>query len=237
MQSREVRWRGRRVGPAALVVVIAVAIASTLFGTAAAGWRSPQDASEIAQLEFTPGTPKSVTIFPGGGDGGSATASLETGRLYWYLPYTLKNSGEKAGSFFVTIRAYSDKGRRYSDLALPYVEKRIEKLEQRELRSKADLLADGEGLGAYVQFDPGREQECVAIFNPIDPEADKITVRVHGLIDDIEIEELPGGGFKVTERVLVLKYERPGDEFYTSLDSFEFKGREWTKMTTETPAQ
>ncbi len=199
--------------------------------------RAVQDASDIPQLDFTAGQPKSVTIYPGSGSGIAPGGSLESGRLYWYLPYTLKNKGEKAGSFFVTVRAYSDKGRRYSDLALPFVEERVEKLERRKLFSKADLLAEGEGIGAYIQYAPDSDRECVAIFNPIDPEADEITVHIHGLIDDIEIQELPNGGFKVTERVLVLKYERPGDEFYTSLDSFEFKSREWTKRTTETPPQ
>ena len=38
-----------------------------------------------------------------------------------------------------------------------------------------------------------------------------------------------------TERVLELSYERPGDEFYTSLDAFEFKGRKWKKITVTTP--
>ena len=61
----------------------------------------------------------------------------------------------------------------------------MEKLEQRELYSKADLLEQGEGIGAYVQFAPGDKRDCVAIFNPIDPEADKITILVHGLVDDI----------------------------------------------------
>jgi hypothetical protein len=228
-----------------LAALLALAVLVTFGGASSAlGWRTLQDAPEgkagevqIAQLEFTPGQPRAVTIYPGNGSGVSGGGTLESGRLYWYLPYTVENKSAKAGSFFVTCRAYSDKGRRYSDLALPFVEERVEKMEQRPLFSKADLLAQGEGIGAYVQYAPGDKKECVAIFNPIDPEADRITIEVHGLIDDIEIQELAGGGFKVTERVLVLTYARPGDEFYTALDSFEFKGREWQKRTTETPAK
>jgi len=194
----------------------------------------PQDAGDIAQLVFTAGTPKSVTVYPAP-DGDSARGdTVRSGRLYWYLPYTLENKGTEGGKFFVTVRAYSDKGRRYSDLALADVEKRVEKLERRPMQSKADLLKAGEGIGSYTDFPAGKKSECVAIFNPIDAEADQIRVEIHGLVDDIEIEELPGGGFKVTERVLVLRYERPGDEFYTSLDSFEFKGQEWEKRVTET---
>ena len=196
-----------------------------------------QDATDIARLELTPGKPKAVTIYPTSDGDAARGDKIQEGRLYWYLPYTLENKGEKEAKFFVTVRASSEKGRKYSDLALPAVEKKVEKLEKKRLASKADQLADAEKLGAYQAFPPGKKMECVAIFNPIDPEADVITIEVHGLVDDLEIKELPGGGYLVTERILVLKYERPGDEFYTSLDAFEFKSREWTKRETQTPGQ
>lgn len=114
------------------------------------------------------------------------------------------------------------------------MEQRIEKLEKREFHSKSDLLTDKKKLNAYRTFAPGDKLDCLAIFNPIDPEADDIKIFVHGLVDDIRIDEMPGGGFRVTERVLELTYERPGDEFYTSLDAFEFKGSKWTKRVIET---
>jgi hypothetical protein len=193
-----------------------------------------QDAEDIARLELTPQRPKSITIYPTGDGDLSAGSSLAKGRLYWYLPYTLENKSAKSGDFFVTVRATSDKGRRYSDLALPKVEQRIEKLEKREFHSKSDLLTDKKKLNAYRTFAPGDKLDCLAIFNPIDPEADDIKIFVHGLVDDIRIDEMPGGGFRVTERVLELTYERPGDEFYTSLDAFEFKGSKWTKRVIET---
>ncbi len=196
-----------------------------------------QVAPDIARLEFTPGKPKSVTIYPTGEGDGARGDTIQEGRLYWYLPYTLENKGEKEAKFFVTVRAKSEKGRRYSDLALPAVEKKVEKLEKKKLFSKTDLLENKERLGAYQVFPSGKKEECVAIFNPIDPEADIITIEVHGLVDDLEIKELPGGGYNVTERVLVLTYARPGDEFYTSLDAFEFKSREWTKRETQTPGR
>lgn len=212
--------------------VLACALVAPLAGGLAQG--QDDDAAKIARLEFKPGKPKTVTIYPGEGSDLTPSGSLQEGRLYWYLPYTLTNKSDKTASFFVTVRAYSDKGRRYSDLALSQVEDKVEKLEQRELYSKADLLEQGESIGTYLQFAPGDERECVAIFNPIDAEADKIEIHVHGLVDDIEVEELPGGGYRITERVLKLTYERPGDEFYTSLDAFEYKGQEWTKKVTET---
>ena len=217
-------------GLALLPLVAFTSTPSALDGQAAEG---------IPRLDLTPKRPKAITIYPAEDGQPLSGSSLSRGRLYWYLVYTLENKSEHAGDFFVTLRATSDKGRRYSDLALPSVEERIEKVEKRRFHSKSDLLdndAEG-GFGTARRFAPGDKLECVAIFNPIDPEADKITIRVHGLVDDIQIEELPGGGYKVTERVFVLNYERPGDEFYTALDGFEFKGSEWTKRVTETPAE
>ena len=217
---------------AALGLLVGVLVCTGLPGTSSTV--QSQDAADIARLEFTPGKPKSVTVYPTE-DGESARgATVEAGRLYWYLPYTLENKSPKGAKFFISIRAESEKGRRYSDLALPSVEKKVEKLERKKLFSKTDQFKAEGGLGAYQDYPVGKKEECVAIFNPIDPEADIVKIHVHGLVDDLEIEELPGGGYRVTERVLVLTYERPGDEFYTALDSFKFKSREWTKKVTET---
>ncbi|MFQ5653480.1 MAG: hypothetical protein ACE5GW_01970 [Planctomycetota bacterium] len=192
--------------------------------------------SLIGQLEFKLEKPKTVAVYPGSDVGGSASGIPQSGRVYWYLRYTLSNKGKKEGRFFVTLTARSDKGQRYSDLALAFVEKKIEKIEQRKLWSKSDLIATGKKIDAYLEFSPGEKKECVAIFNPLDGEADKIVIDVHGLVDDIELEDLGGGRFRVTERVLRITFLRPGDEFYTSMDRFKFAGKEWISITREIPS-
>ena len=88
------------------------------------------------------------------------------------------------------------------------------------LFSRADLLEKNGAGDLGLKVNAGQKIECVAIFNAIDPEADKIMVDFHGLVDDIDVEELPGGTLKLTERVLRLNFERPGDEFYTSTVSY-----------------
>jgi len=190
----------------------------------------------IPRLHFEFGKPKAVTIYPGQDVDLLPSGEPRSGRTYWYLPYTLTNRSGLGASFFVTVRGSSDKGKKYSDLALPWVERKIERMEQKRLWSKVDLLANGQSIDAYSEFKPGAKKACVAIFNPIDPEADKITIDVHGLIDDFEVEELAGGALKITERVLRLSFERPGDEFFTSMDSFKFKSKAWVKISREIPA-
>ena len=92
-----------------------------------------------------------------------------------------------------------------------------------------------ERLEPYVTFSPGDSRECVAIFNPLDPEADEIKIFVHGLVNDLKLEPLGEGRFRIEERVLKLTFVRPGDEIYTSLDRITFKGKEWLPMVQETP--
>lgn len=190
----------------------------------------------IPRLTFEFGKPKAVTIYPGQDVDLSPTGEPRAGRTYWYLPYTLVNRSGMSANFFVTVRGSSDKGRKYSDLALPWVERKVERMEQKKLWSKVDLLANGQSIDAYTEFKPDDQKRCVAIFNPIDPEADKIIIDVHGLIDDFEVEEISGGALKITERVLRLTFVRPGDEFFTSLDSFKFKSKGWVRISREMPA-
>ena len=76
----------------------------------------------------------------------------------------------------------------------------------------------------------------MAIFNPIDPEADKIDIEIRGLVNDIITEKLDNGHWKIQERVLKITFHRPGDEFYTSLDKFTFVGKEWVIVPSEIKA-
>ena len=108
-----------------------------------------------------------------------------------------------------------------------------EKIERRSLRSKSDRSAEAKSKenDLYEDYESGQSRECVAIFNPIDPEADKITVEVFGLVNDISMEKIGDGRLRITERVLRLTFHRPGDEFYTSLDKFKFIEKKWGTVT------
>ncbi|MCA8959307.1 MAG: hypothetical protein KDC38_02290 [Planctomycetes bacterium] len=220
----------REFGRALWVSVATFAIVSLLF----LGHGDAEEGSKLNPLSIKFEKPRTVTIYPGTDVENDVSGIPKAGRVYWYLPYTLTNTGSDAEKFFVSVKASSDKDRSYSDLALGYVEQKIERIERRKLHSKVDLVAEGKSLASYQTYAPGQSRECVAIFNPLDPEADKIDVFFHGLVNDIVLEPIGDGRFRVTERVLRVTFERPGDEFYTSLDQFKFKSKTWITLTKET---
>lgn len=247
--NRPERQRRNALAPFAVALALLVTVAVSLeFGGALSdasvvhAQEAPSTVPEIARLEFKFETPRMVTIYPGDGRDVRSDGIPRSGRAYWYLPYTLVNKGKKPGTYFVTMRATSEKNKKYSDLALPFVEKKIEKIERRELQSKVDLVKKSAKIGdknwrEYQQYPPNEMRHCVAIFNPLDREADRVVISVHGLVDDIEIEDLGNDRFRFTERVLQITFARPGDEFYSSLDKFELVGQKWTKVVTETPVK
>ncbi len=212
-----------------IIVMTAVALVLVMsVGTA-------QEGKKLNPLRIKFEKPRTVTIYPGDDSGVDAAGIPKSGRIFWYFPYTLTNAGDQSEKFFVTVRAKSDKKRKYSDLALAFVEKKVERLERRKLHSKVDSLASSRSFAAYQDYAAGASRECVAIFNPLDSEADTITIDIHGMVNDIVLENLGDGRFKVTERVLRIVFERPGDEFYTSLDQFKLKSKKWVTITSETP--
>ena len=219
------RWAVPMVGAA--IVLLGLTFLLTLNDGSAA-----QEA-ELERLEFKPGVPHTVTIYAGAGGDGDRVSYRRSGRIFWYLPYSLKSLSSKKTKFFVTVSAIDDKKVTYSDLILADVEKKIESMEQRELWSKVDRNKAGARVNEYEEFEPGQSRECVAIFNPIDPEADKITLRVFGLVNDVEMENLSGTKWRISERVLEVIFERPGDEYYTSLDKFNFVGQKWVTESRE----
>jgi len=67
---------------------------------------------------------------------------------------------------------------------------------------------------------PGETRWGVAIFPPVDPEMDHMTVVIEGLSN--------ANNFMLMHRpVLCLDYTRLGDEFYTMQDKFEFVSKYW----------
>ncbi len=216
-----------RPGLALLMVMILVGSSEGVFSLEA------QDDPGIARLELKFERPRQITVFGGKGNDLRPDGVPGSGRTYWYLPYTIENKSGIDSTFHLGMRASSDKNRRYTDIALPWVEKAVERRERKRLFSRVDMLKK-KGAGELgIDFAAGDKRECVAIFNAIDPEADRIIIDVHGLIDDIQVEELPDNGVRLTERVLRLEFHRPGDEFFTSMDSFQFEKKNWVDVTHE----
>jgi hypothetical protein len=73
----------------------------------------------------------------------------------------------------------------------------------------------------------GETRECVAIFKGVSENMDRLTVEFVGLTNDVVIETVADHTRKVTYRVFQIVYERPGDEFYPSLDKMTFVRKGW----------
>lgn len=76
----------------------------------------------------------------------------------------------------------------------------------------------------------GEIWRCVAVFDRWDNEFDHLTIRVSGLTNDVVIKSERPHERSVTERVLELRYERPGDEFWTPDDLLTFLDRKWVDV-------
>jgi hypothetical protein len=163
---------------------------------------------------------------------------------YFYLPFKLTNEDQEDHSFFLEVFGNSDKGVEYRNLEHPLVKeivrKKIGVREGGRLWSAADLTTNHEPTDVGAPFPrrlelpvikAGETVQCVAIFKGPDVEADKITITFRGLSNDV-VGQKTGkpNERKLTERVLVLTYECPGDEYYRQQRSIDYVGREWKTL-------
>lgn len=166
---------------------------------------------------------------------------IGTGEVYWYLLYTLTNTGKEDRDVYVSVTATSDNNKLYADLFQPSIEKAIERKENLLLWGKSDEFAllskrkPSDPRYHYVTLKAGDIRRCVAVFNRLDPNANKITIRVAGLSNEIKEIKKDDGTRLLEERVRELYYERLGDEHAITLDSFTLVGKDWVKKQTPAP--
>jgi len=197
-------------------------------------------------LEFKHEKPRRVTVK------GEANAH----ETYWWFAYTIKNVDKDAHSFSIAITAESDKGKnvaKYIDTAVPEVTAEVRRIlgvkEGETLDTQAELSGvapggqhtppakDAPPAGesaklALPTVKPGQVRRCIAMFKAFDPELDVLTIRVHGLSSDVEVEPIADQPFrrKVRDRVLEIKYESPGDEFMTQVRPITFVSQKWVEV-------
>lgn len=159
------------------------------------------------------------------------------GKVYWYMLYTLQNSAKVDRDLFIKITAQSENAKLYSDLYLPSVEKAIERHEGRPYWGKADEFdaisaskrKPSDPKYSYFTLKAGEKRDCVAVFNRLDPNANKITIQIAGLSNEVRPVTKEDGSRTLEQRVRELQYERPGDEFAMTMDSFKLVARNWIK--------
>lgn len=154
------------------------------------------------------------------------------GRVYWYLLYTLENKSDESRNALLSISAKSDRGARYVDMFLPSVELDIERKERRALWGKTDEFALQKDRSPensdylLMPLEAGAKRRSVAVFNRLNANANLVTIRVKGLSNEIRRVETDDG-IVLEEKVLELKFHRPGDEFAITQDSFRLLRQDW----------
>jgi len=166
----------------------------------------------------------------------SPKSGMGAGRVYMYLLYTLTNGTKEDREIFVDITASSENGKQFSDIFLPSVEKEVERKEgSSDLWGKSDLVIlqakkkPDDPKYNYVTLKAGERRSCVAIFNRLHPNAQKLKIQVAGLSNEIRGVTKEDGSRELEERIRELSFERTGDEYAITLDTFTLTGKEWTK--------
>lgn len=160
---------------------------------------------------------------------------------FWYLTFTLTNEDPTPHQFFLEIWAESDKGVVQRSIVQPNVLARVRSRlglrpfdrlwSKRELTTAHPEQPMPPELPTEIRLPtiPARESvRCVAIFEGYPPEMDAMRIMVRGLTNDVIVKKTGRPHERVLgQRVLVLEYRRPGDEFYAQEDPVEFVRRRW----------
>ena len=158
-----------------------------------------------------------------------------TGGVYWYLLYTLKNTTGADRDLYINVTASTDGKKKYADLYLPSVEREAEKKEGTRFWGKTDQYAilvkrDPQDLKYhYFTLEAGKEKRCIAVFNRLDATANQIKIHIAGLSNEVREKTAEDGAKVLSERIRELSFERLGDEFAITQDSFRLKGQRWIK--------
>ena len=158
------------------------------------------------RLDFERGTLDFVTV----------KDSLGASKLCWYLTYKVTNNMEQDVPLGIALSAKTDTKKKYLDSLEPEAQALLEKKTGKKYKNSIDMFT-----GTLAQ---GKSLDAVAFFGELDPNFDDLHIHVAGLYDTVEQVE---GKLFFEKKVLVLHYNRPGDEFESSGDEITFKGKKW----------
>ena len=146
--------------------------------------------------------------------------SIKTGLkwdAYWYFTYKVTNNTDATVPLRLSIKALSDA----TDKVIyegyyKRVEDAVEKKADKNYLNIKDLRT--------ATIDPGESKEIIAILGKVNEATDVLKVHITGLWDRISPE---GKKTFVEDRILVLSFYRPGDEYYPQYDRIILKKKEW----------
>ncbi len=172
---------------------------------------------------------------------------VHRGETYWYMLYQIENKSPQDREAYVSITARSNKSKTYANICAPDIEALIERKVGKPLWGKADEQAalkertEKKEMSAatfnYFTFKAGKIQDCVAVFNKLDPGATAISITVEGLSNDLHLIERENAPRQIESRIFVIEYERPGDEYAMNFDRFKEVRSGWSKKVIDLEKQ
>jgi hypothetical protein len=184
------------------VALAALAAGALLAATAGAS----AEAQGRAHFAFEPGRMENAVV---GVEGARSTR--------YFLPYKVTNAAGDARRPDVRLELRTDTGKTYDDRYDPWVFRAA-----KERMRRAEPFQSSAAL-RQTEVEPGKGGEALANFGAIDPHADVLEVWVHGLWDPVVRDRR--GVVRTERRVLVLTFDRPGDEYHRHLDPVRLRSR------------
>ena len=225
----------RRIGWLAGLVVGAVILTATVAWTQESAVKSAREAVEAADpdrvdpneikcdeydLDFRFDHPEPIVV----------TTPEGEKQVYWYLVYTITNTGDEARHYVPAFILYSDTASVQHAGLHPDVFEAIKKT--RKIRFLENTV---KMVGKIL---PGEDnaRTGVAIFAPLDRKTDHFTIFVEGLSGQYIERPNPAADENTPEdekvvrlrKTIALEYKLPGDEWWLNLDQPVFVSKKWT---------
>jgi len=175
---------------------------------------------ETWTLDFKYADPEAIVVV-------SPTGKRE---VYWYIVYTVTNNTGEDRMFIPSFTLLSNTFKVVKAGIYPNTYSAIRK--NRKIR----FLENTAQLYGKLRVGPDNAKTGVAVFKDVDPKTDAFSVFVGALSGEFVERPRPGApenappDEKVVRlyKALELKYNLPGDEWWTNLDKPVFVSKDWT---------
>lgn len=171
---------------------------------------TPLDASRRWSLKFNYEKPEYIRVQ-------DSTGEIQT---HWYMIYSLTNPTDRDLHISVELKVITDDEHVYYNSLYPGVEKLVEAQKNQKFLNVLEMK--GEDLSGTIAA--GETKLGIALFGRIDDEMDTMNIHITGLVDVVSHE---GTTVFKEVKVLILTYQRKGDEFNRHLDLLHYVRKEW----------
>lgn len=146
---------------------------------------------------------------------------------YFIIPYRVTNSTDQQVVLVPRIWILNDSGRVDVEVGGFLAKRNVSASMVREVYSTQEILAslshETTGMEPLGVIESGKARWGAAIFPTLDREMDTMQVVVEGLSNDYNFA-------RMYRPVLVMSYERKGDEFYPQFDVMDYHGKRWERQ-------